>query len=254
MNGTSVNRTRQTFRPLALLGIVGLLLTIASGCVSYRAHITVMPNGELHVDERADILPGVVDSMGLDPKLAWTAFEATTQARGGKFTKDRPDSLTGASATYPLDNWAELGQRGQAFKGIDEIERRTRPANLQSEVQDQYFWTVTTLSYELEMSEPSSAQVDSIWLPWLSQARGELVLEVPGTIVETNATNREGNTLTYPLAYGETVEVMVSFKQMQWVAVVSVILVAIFLIYLLLAGLKGMKARGKKQPPHPKTA
>jgi len=254
MNGTSVNQSRQSFRPLALLGLVGLLLVVVSGCVSYRAHITVAPDGKLFVEERADILPGVVDSMGLDPKLAWTAFEATTQSRGGRFKKDAPDSLTGATANYPLDNWAELGQRGQAFKGIDEIERRTRPANVQFEVEDQYFWTVTTLSYELELSEPSSAQVDSLWLPWLEQAKGEFVLDVPGTIVSTNATNRTGNQLTYPLAYGETVEVEVSYKQMQWVAVVSVILVSIFLIYLLIAGLKAMQSRGKKQPPQPKTA
>lgn len=254
MNGKSVNRSRPTVRPLALLGVVGLLATLAAGCVSYRAHVTVEPDGGLRVQERAEILPGLVDSMGLDPKLAWTAFEATTQARGGQFRKDRPDSLTGATANYPLDDWAELGQRGQAFKGIDEIERRTRPANVQSEVQDQYFWTVTKLSYSLELSEPSGAAVDSVWLPWLSQARGELELEVPGTIVETNAPTRNGNTLTYPLAYGQSVEVEVSYKQMQWVAVVSVILVAIFLLYLLFAGIRVMQARGKKQPPRPKTA
>lgn len=254
MNGKSVNQSRPSLRPLALLGFAGLLLSVATGCVSYRAHLTVAPNGELHVEERAEILPGVVDSMRLDPKLAWTAFEATTQSRGGTFAKDRPDSMHGATSKYPLDNWTELGQRGQAFKGIDEIERRTRPANVQVEVKDQYFWTVTTLSYSLELSEPAGSTVDSLWLPWLSQATGELVLEVPGTIETTNAPKREGNQLTYSLAYGQSVEVEVSYKQMQWVAMVSVALVGIFLVYLLLAGLKAMKARGASRPAGPKTA
>ena len=146
MNGMSMQPTCPSLRRLALLAGVGFFLFAATGCVSYRAHINVAPNGELHVVERAEIMAGVVDSMGLEPKLAWTAFEATTQSRGGSFTKDRPDSLKGATAEYPMDNWAELGQRGQAFKGIDEIERRTRPANVQSEITDQYFWTVTKLS------------------------------------------------------------------------------------------------------------
>ena len=110
---------------VALLG--GCLALAATGCVSYRAHVTVDPVGKLEVEERAELLPGVADSVHLDPKLAWTAFEATTQARGGTFAKDRPDSLKGATARYEMDEWAELGARGQAFKGFDEIERRTRP-------------------------------------------------------------------------------------------------------------------------------
>jgi hypothetical protein len=253
MNGMSMKPTRPSFRHLALVAGVGFFLFAATGCVSYRTHVKVEPNGELHIVERVEIQPGVVDSMGLDPKLAWTAFESTTLSRGGTFAKDRPDSLKGATAEYPLDNWTELGQRGQAFKGIDEIERRTRPANVQSELKDQYFWTVTTLKYELEISEPSGAQVDSAWAPWLTQATGTLEVEVPGTIEATNAPTRSGNLLSYPLAYGQTVEVEVTYRQMQWVAVVSVILVAIFLGYLALAGLKAMQAR-KKPPARPKTA
>lgn len=253
MNGMSMKPTRPSLRRLALLAGVGFFLFAASGCVSYRAHVNIDPDGKLDVTERTEMMPGVVDSMRLDPKLVWTAFEATTLARGGHFTKDRPDSMKGATARYPMDDWAELGQRGQAFKGIDEIERRTSPANVQSEILDQYFWTVTKLSYSIDLKEPPSAAVDSLWAPWVAQATGTLELTVPGTIESTNAPTRSGNTLSYPLAYGKTVEVEVSYKQMQWVAVVSVILVAIFLAYLGFAGLKGMQAR-KKPPARPKTA
>jgi len=181
----------------------------------------------------------------------WTAFEATTQARGGTFAKDRPDSLKGATATYPLDEWAELGMRGQAFKGVDEIERRTRPANVQSELKDQYFFTETTLNYKLEMTEPQGATVDSSWLAWMPQAKGELVVTVPGQILATNAPTKNGNTLSWPLAYGQEVEAEVSYRQVQWVAIVSVILVAIFLLYLLMSGLRAMgaKNKAKKSPP-----
>ena len=255
MNGMSLQHPHSPFRRLALLGGVGLFLLASAGCVSYRAHVTVEPDGKIHVEERAEMLPGLADSMHLEPKLVWTAFEATTQSRGGTFTKDRPDSIKGATAGYPLDSWAELGQRGQAFKGVDEIERRARPANVQSELVDQYFFTVTKLSYELELSEPSGAQVDSAYAPWLAQARGELQLTVPGTIDSTNAPTRNGNTLSWPLAYGQTLEVEVTYRQVQWVAIVSVILVAIFLVSLLMSGLKAMQARGKaKSPARPKPA
>lgn len=234
-------------RLAALLG--GVLVLAATGCVSYRAHVNVFPNGEVHVEERAELLPGVADSVQLEPKLAWTAFEATTQSRGGTFAKDRPDSMKGATADYPLDEWSELGVRGQAFKGYDEIERRTRPANVQSEVKDQYFFTRTTLNYKLELTEPSGATVDSTQLLMMPMAKGELVLTVPGTILETNAPTKNGNTLTWPLAYGQEIEASVSYQQIQWVAIVSVILVAIFLGYLLLSGLRAMQSRKKAAPP-----
>lgn len=249
MNGKSLHSSRPSVRRLAVLCGVAFFVVAATGCVRYNAHVTVGPNGEVHVRERAELLPGVADSMRLDPKMAWTAFEAATQARGGRFTKDRPDSLKGASAEYPLDSWSELGQRGQAFKGIDEIERRTRPANVGYEVKDQYFFTITTLSYNHQLSEPQGAAVDSLWAPWVQQATGEVTFEVPGQILETNAPKRAGNQLTYPLAYGQTLEVEVSYKQMQWVAIVSVVLVGIFLLYLLFAGLKAMGARKKKATP-----
>ena len=252
MNGMSLQSTRPSIRRLGLLCGVAFFVLAATGCVTYRAHIRVGPDADLFIRERAEMMPGVVDSMHLDPKLVWTAFEAATLARGGRFTKDRPDSLKGATGEYPLDSWSELGQRGQAFKGIDEIERRTRPANASFEVKDQYFFTITTLGYALELTEPQGAQVDSVWAPWVQQATGEVTIEVPGEIIKTNAPQRSGNEITYPLAYGKSVEIEVSYKQMQWVAVVSVVLVGIFLFYLLFAGLKVMQAR--KQPRSPKTA
>ena len=245
MNGKSQQTSRPSFRRLAALVGVAFFVVAATGCVRYNAHVTVGPNGEVHVRERADLMPGVADSMKLDPKLAWTAFEAAVQARGGRFAKDRPDSMKGAGGDYPLDSWSELGQRGQAFKGIDEIERRTRPASVSYEVKDQYFYTITDLGYELELSEPAGAQVDSVWAPWIQQATGEVTFEVPGEIIKTNAPKRAGNLLTYPLAYGQTVEVEVSYKQMQWVAVVSVVLVAIFLLYLVFAGIRARTSKGK---------
>lgn len=253
MNGKFLKSSRPSVRRLAVLCGVAFFVAAATGCVRYNAHVTVGPNGEVHIRERAEMTPGVADSMRLDPKLAWTAFESATFARGGRFSKDRPDSLAGATAEYPLDTWSELGQRGQAFKGIDEIERRTRPSNVQYEVKDQYFFTITTLGYSLELTEPQGAAVDSLWAPWVQQAAGEVTFEVPGQILETNATRRAGNRLTYPLAYGQTLEVEVSYKQMQWVAIDSVVLVGIFLLYLLFAGLKAMRARGRKSAP-PKAA
>jgi hypothetical protein len=252
MNGMSPQTSRPSFRRLALLSGVACFVLAATGCVHYKAHVRVSPAGELHVQERAEMLPGVADSMRLEPKLVWTAFEAATLARGGQFSKERPDSLKAATSDYPLDTWSELGQRGPTFKGIDEIERRTRPANVQFEVEDQYFYTVTTLGYNHEMSEPSGSAVDSVWAPWVQQAQGEVTIEVPGEIITTNATQRAGNRLTYPFRYGETLDIEVSYKQMQWVAIVSVVLVGIFLLYLIYAGIRAM-AKGKK-PPAEKTA
>lgn len=248
MNGMSPQTSRPSFRRLALLSGVACFVLAATGCVHYRAHINVLPNGEIHVQERAEMLPGVADSMRIDPAYAWTAFEAATQARGGRFAKERPDSLKAASADYPLDEWTELGQRGVAFKGIDQVERRTSPANVGYEVEDQYFFTVTTLGYRHDMTEPGGSQVDSVWVPWIEQAQGEVTVEVPGEIVETNAPQRAGNRLTYPFRYGETLDIQVSYKQIQWVAIVSVVLVAIFLLYLAFAGVKAMQARGRKPP------
>ena len=249
MNGKSIASSRPSLRRLAALCGVAFFVIAATGCVRYNAHIKVAPNGAVHVRERAELMPGVVDSLKLDPKLAWTAFEAAVQSRGGRFAKDRPDSLTGSTGEYELDSWSELGQRGQAFKGIDEIERRTRPANAQLEVKDQYFFTITTLSYELELSEPSGTQIDSVLAPYVQQATGEVTIEVPGEIMKTNAPKRAGNQLTYPLAYGQTVEIEVQYSQMQWVAVVSVVLVAIFLLYLVFAGIKARASRGRKTAP-----
>jgi hypothetical protein len=251
MNGMSLQTSRPSIRRLALLSGVASFVLAATGCVGYRAHVRVAPAGEIHVEERAEMLPGVADSMRLDPKLAWTAFEAATLSRGGRFTKDRPDSLKAATGEYPLDTWSELGQRGPAFKGIDEIERRTRPANVQFEVKDQYFFTITTLGYNHEMSEPSGAQVDSVWAPWIQQASGEVTLEVPGEVLTTNAPQRSGNRMTWPIRYGETLEMEVSYKQMQWVAIVSVVLVGIFLLYLAFAGIQALQARGRKRSPEP---
>ena len=244
MNGKSQLTSRPSFRRLALFSGVAFFVVALTGCVHYTAHLTLAPSGELHVRERAEMMPGVVDSMRLDPKLVWTAFESAVQARGGRFTKDRPDSLAGATGEYEMDGWAELGQRGQAFKGIDEIERRTKPANAQFEIEDQYFYTVTKLGYTLELTEPANAQVDSVWAPWVAQANGEVTIEVPGEILKTNAPKRAGNQITYPLAYGQNVDIQVEYKQMQWVAMVSCVLVGIFLLYLLFAGIKAMRARG----------
>src|SRR5262245_9043896 len=246
MNGKSPLTSRPSVRRLALLCGVAFFVPALTGCVHYTAHLRVGPAGQLHARERAEMAPGVADSMHLEPKLVWTAFESAVQARGGRFTKDRPDSLAGATGEYEMDSWSELGQRGQAFKGIDEIERRTKPANAQFEVQDQYFYTITKLGYSLELTEPANAQVDSVWAPWVAQANGEVTVEVPGEILKTNAPKRAGNQITYPLAYGQTVEIEVEYKQMQWVAVVSCVLVGIFLLYLLWAGLQAMRARGNK--------
>jgi hypothetical protein len=230
-----------------LLGF-GLAALLASGCVTYRAHVTVTPDGKVDITEHAEVAPGIMDSLHVEPRLAWSAFEATVEGRAGTFHKDSPDTLKGGTGTYELDSWAEFGQRGQAFKGIDEGEKRLKPANVQSEIKDQYFFKDTQLSFKQELTEPEGATVDSLALPYAQQATGTLELEVPGTIIKTNAPKRSGNTLTYPLAYGQSVDVQVSFREWQWVSMVSVLLVALFLGSLLLSGIKNFVARGKKRP------
>jgi hypothetical protein len=216
--------------------------------VTYRAHIQVTPDGKVEVTERAEAMPGTMDTLHVDPRLAWTAFEATVGSRAGHFEKDRPDSLKGATGRYELDSWNELGQRGQAFKGIDEGERRLNAAQAGSEIKDQYFYKDTTLGYRVELSEPEGATVDSLALPYAQKATGDLELEVPGTILRTNAPKRQGNVLSYPLAYGTKLDVQVTYREWQWVSMVSVVLVAIFLGYLALSGIKHLARKGKKQP------
>ena len=248
MNGKSLSlpnrRMVRSFLPLVL----GCATLVASGCVKYNAHIEVTPDGKVEVTERVQAMPGTMDSLHVDPRLAWTAFEATVGSRAGQFTKDRPDSLAGATGKYELDSWNELGQRGQAFKGIDEGERRLNPAQAGSEVKDQYFYKDTTLGYRLELSEPENATVDSLALPYAQQATGDLEIHVPGTILKTNAPKRQGNLLSWPLAYGQKVDVQVSYREWQWVSMVSVVLVAIFLGYLAISGIKHLTRKGKARP------
>jgi hypothetical protein len=248
MNGKSMSLANVRAGRFSLFFAFGCATLIASGCVTYRAHIQVTPDGKLEITERAEAQPGMMDTLHVDPRLAWTAFQATVEGRGGHFEKDRPDSLKGATGRYELDNWVEFGQRGQAFKGMDEGERRLRAANAQSEVKDQYFYKDTTLGYKLELSEPDNATVDSLALPYAERATGVLEIEVPGTILKHNAPKKAGNLLSWPLAYGQTVDAEVSFREWQWVSMVSVVLVAIFLGYLLLSGIKHLSKKGKKQP------
>ncbi|MEP7028844.1 MAG: hypothetical protein ABI960_09645 [Candidatus Eisenbacteria bacterium] len=233
---------------LPALFAFALAAVAASGCVSYHVHIQVTPDGKVDVAERAEAMPGIMDSLHVEPRLAWSAFQATVEGRGGHFKKDRPDSLLGGTGTYELDSWAELGQRGQAFKSIDEGERRLRPANVQSEIKDQYFYKDTDLSYKVVLSEPDGATVDSLALPYAERATGTLELTVPGSIIKTNATQRNGNTLTYALGFGQTLDVQVAFREWQWVSMVSVLLVAIFLGSLALQGFKRFGQKGKKRP------
>jgi hypothetical protein len=232
---------------LTALSAFGLAALLVSGCVTYRAHIQVTPEGKVDVTESAEVAPGIMDTLHVEPHLAWSAFQATVEGRGGQFHKVAGDTMKGGTGTYELDSWSEFGQRGQAFKGIDEGEKRLKPANVQSEIKDQYFYKDTELSYKQELSEPEGATVDSVALPYAEQATGTLELVVPGTIIKTNAPKRSGNTLIYPLAYGQTVDVQVSYREWVWVSMVSVVLVAIFLGSLLLTGIKNLQ-KGKKRP------
>jgi len=248
MNGKSMSPVAVRSGRLPALLAFGFAALLASGCVTYRAHVTVTPDGKIDMMERAEVAPGIMDSLHVEPRLAWSAFEATVEGRGGTFQKDSPDTLKGGTGNYELDSWAEFGQRGQAFKGIDEGEKRLKPANVQSEVKDQYFYKDTELSYKQELVEPEGATVDSVALPYAQQATGTLEISVPGTIIKYNAPQKSGNTLTYPLAYGQTVDVQVSFREWEWVSMVSVLLVAIFLGSLLFSGIKNFAAKGKKRP------
>ena len=230
---TSTSTTRRLLRslPVSVALVLGTAALLLSGCVTYRAHIQVEPDGRLDIRERAELMPGMEDSLHVDPKLSWTAFQAAVLTRGGKFTKDANDSLRAAEGTYTLDDWSEFGQRGQAFKGIDEIERRTRPANAQIEVKDQYFYRDTQLSYKVELSEPSGVEPDSVTLPYLQNATGVLEMEVPGTVLTSNAKDPKAKVLTWDLKYGQSVDATVTYRTYEWVAMVSVVLVAIFLVY-----------------------
>ena len=247
MNGKFTSRFPARPRRASVLLALGILTLAASGCVTYRAHVRVQPDGGLDVTEQADLLPGVADTLHVERRLAWTAFQATTESRGGKFVKANPDTNVispSVTATYPLDDWTEFGQRGQAFKGIDEIEHRTLPADARVSVVDQYFYKDTSLSYKVELTEPSNTTIDSVAAPFVKQATGTLELEVPGQILSNSASGKKnGNTLTYALAYGTSVDVQVTYRQFDWVPVVSVLLVAIFLGYLARAGLAAMAAK-----------
>jgi hypothetical protein len=80
-----------------------------------------------------------------------------------------------------------------------------------------------------------------------ARATGELEIEVP--VRSSRPTRqRQGNLLTYPLAYGEKLDVQVTFREWQWVSMVSVVLVAIFLGYLALSGIKHLTRKGKARP------
>jgi hypothetical protein len=244
MNGKFLTRRRATSSLLALPGFaLGVAALLLSGCVTYRAHVRVLPDGALHIRERAELLPGVKDTLRLDPKLSWTAFQAAVQTRGGQFAKDTSDSLRSAEGEYELEDWSEFGQRGQAFKGIDEIEKRTRPANAQTEVKDQYFYRDTELTYKVELSEPSGVEPDSVALPFLEAATGVLEIEVPGTVLESNAKDPKAKVLSWDLRYGQAVDARVKYRTYEWVAMVSVVLVAIFLVYVLIESFKALRRR-----------
>ena len=244
MNGMSMSRLPARAGLVPVLFAFGFAALLASGCVTYRAHIEITPDGKVEMTEHAEAMPGIMDSLHVEPHLAWTAFEGTVDGRAGTFEKDQPDTMKGATGKYELDSWAELGQRGQAFKSIDEGERRLHPANAQSEVKDQYFYKDTKLSYKQELLEPEGATVDSTALPYAQQATGTVELVVPGTILNTNAPQRSGNKMTWPIAYGQTIDMQVSYREWEWVSMVSVVLVALFLGSLVIAGLK--RLGGKK--------
>jgi hypothetical protein len=248
MNGKSMSPSNVRAGRNSILLAFGFAALLSTGCVTYKAHIVVTPDGKLNITERAEVMPGIMDSLHVDPRLAWTAFQATVEGRGGHFTKDRPDSLKGATGTYELDSWAELGQRGQAFKSISESEIRLKPANAGSEIVDQYFYRDTMLGYAVELIPPEGATVDSTALPYAEKATGTVEVDVPGTILTTNAPQRAGNHLTWPVAAGQKLDLKVKYREWQWVSMVSVVLVAIFLGYLTMEGIKQLRRRGKPRP------
>src|SRR5262249_23035675 len=153
----------------------------------------------------ADLMPGVADSLHVQHRLAWTAFQSATETRGGKFTKSNPDTNVvspSVTAVYPLDDWNEFGQRGQAFKGSDEVEHRTVPPSAGVTVTDQYFYRDTDLKYLVSLKEPSNAAVDSVALPYVQRATGTFELEVPGSILKVSKDGqKKGNVVSYALAY-----------------------------------------------------
>lgn len=214
---------------VSALALTGLLAVLLAGCVNYQVHIQVRPDGSLDVTEKAEAQPGVSEAMGVRDSLAWTSFRALTEGRGGKFAHD---GLTSATSHYLLDDWTDFGQRGPAFKGLDDIERRTKPASVQSEVKDQYFFRDVSLQYKVELSEPSGVTVDSVAASYLPAAKGELTVDVPGQVLKTNAPQRRGSTLVWPFAYSGTLDMQVTYRRFEWTSVVSTILVAIFLGYL----------------------
>ena len=248
MNGTPMTRfpVRRFSGPTAA---AALFLLLTTGCVEYTAHVKVEPDDVVRVVEKVRILPEFRDSLRVQPDLAWASLKAITDSRGGTVTKDRSDSLAGAEASYRLDDWPEFGQKGPAFKGIDEVERRTSPAIVQSEVKDQYFYKDTTLEYTINLKEPTGATVDSAMAPMLEHARGQFELEVPGTILETNAPRRQGNTSIWPLSYGESLEAKVIYRRYEWTAMVSTALVAIFLAYLAFQGIRRLAKRRRVPQP-----
>src|SRR5947207_2375119 len=120
MNGKFTSRFPVRLPRAFVPALLGVLALAASGCVTYRAHVQVLPDGGLDVIEQAELMPGVADTLHVMRRLAWTAFQATTESRGGKFTRSNPDTNVispSVTAHYPLDDWTEFGQRGQAFKG-----------------------------------------------------------------------------------------------------------------------------------------
>jgi len=239
MTRSPIRRGRATASAVAAAA-----LFLAAGCVRYNAHIHVEPDGRLDVTEKAELLPSARSVLPLHPELAWTSFQASTLVRGGRFQKDHPDSLAGATAHYSLDDWAELGQRGPAFRSFDEVERRISPPNVHYEVKDQYFYKDTTLEYGLKLTEPSGVTVDSVVAPVLHQATGELTVEVPGTVLKADSTAvRKGRVLTWKMAYGGDLDASVTYRHYEWVPMVSVVLVILFLGFLAVNGLRGLRRR-----------
>jgi hypothetical protein len=114
-------------------------------------------------------------------------------------------------------------------------------------VLDQYFYKDTELTYHVALREPSGVDIDSVAVPFVNAATGSFELEVPGQLLKSNAPQKNGNVMTWPLAYGGTLDVDVTFRQFEWVPVVSVILVLVFLVYLSLAGIKSLGQRGKSK-------
>ena len=108
---------------------------------------------------------------------------------------------------------------------------------------DQYFYRDTQLPYRGELSEPSGVDADSVALPFLQAATGVFEMEVPGTVLTSNAKDPKAKVLSWDLRYGESVDATVTYRTYEWVAMVSVILVLIFLVYALKEGLGALRRR-----------